>query len=160
MNGLPQGFLRRSWGSGTSRWEGSTWYWAPLVHGVGIDDRTTQSPACRGASPKRVGGGAGQPADAHSNACFAAEVQTISEAGGTIWRPMAAANLDIVYTSDESDKIIIIIECKSTLFASRPRGGCECPFMKTATPLGMVSMLDNGDEDWSFGSGRAQFLTG
>ena len=30
--------------------------WAPLVRGVGIDARTTQSPANRGASPKRAGG--------------------------------------------------------------------------------------------------------
>jgi hypothetical protein len=24
----------------------------------------------------------------------------------------------------------------------------------------MISVVDNGDEDWSFGLGRAQFLTG
>src|ERR1700730_8670960 len=71
-------WVRRSWGSGTSRWKGSTWYWAPLIRGVGIDARTTQSPAGRGASPQRVGGRAGQPADPHSNASFAAEVQTNS----------------------------------------------------------------------------------
>src|ERR1700688_4224564 len=35
-------------------------------------------PADRGASPQRVGGRAGQPADPHSNASFAAEVQTNS----------------------------------------------------------------------------------
>ena len=51
-----------------------------LVRGVGIDARTTQSPASREASPKRVGGRAGQPVDAHSNASFAAEVQTNSVA--------------------------------------------------------------------------------
>src|SRR3984893_5775790 len=73
-------WVRRSWGSGTSRWKGSTWVWAPLVRGVGIDARTTQSPAGRGASPKGIGGRAGQPADAHSNASFAAEVQSNSEA--------------------------------------------------------------------------------
>jgi hypothetical protein len=53
---------------------------------IGIDVRTTQSPARRGASPKRVGGRAGQPADAHSNASFAAEVQTNSEAAARLRR--------------------------------------------------------------------------
>jgi hypothetical protein len=51
--------------------------WAPLVRGAGLDARTTPSPANRKASPKRAGGRAGQPADAISNASFAAEVQTI-----------------------------------------------------------------------------------
>ena len=30
--------------------------WAPLARGIGIDARTIQSPANRGASPKRPGG--------------------------------------------------------------------------------------------------------
>jgi hypothetical protein len=55
-----------------------------MVRGVGIDARTTQSPANRGANPQRVGGRAGQPADPHSNACFAAEVQTNSEAAARL----------------------------------------------------------------------------
>src|ERR1700682_3140775 len=46
--------------------------WAPLVRGAGIDARTTQSPAHRGASPQRVGGRAGQPADPPSNSSFCA----------------------------------------------------------------------------------------
>src|SRR6202040_708585 len=49
--------------------------WAPLVRGVGIDARTTQGPAHRGASlPRR-----NPPASTHSNASFAAEVQSIFE---------------------------------------------------------------------------------
>jgi hypothetical protein len=48
--------------------------------GAGIDARTTHSPANRGASPKRVGGGPNPPADKRSNAYYAAEVQTNSEA--------------------------------------------------------------------------------
>ena len=79
-------WVRRSWGSGTSRGKGSAWYWAPLVRGVEIDARTTKSPAGRGASPQRAGGRAGQPAGPHSNASFAAEVQTNSEAAARLRR--------------------------------------------------------------------------
>jgi hypothetical protein len=38
--------------------------WAPLVRGAGIDARTTQSPANRGASPHFAGGWPSPPADA------------------------------------------------------------------------------------------------
>src|SRR5438105_9296845 len=51
----------------------------PLVRGAGIGARTTQSPAHRGASPQRAGGWPSPPTDAHSNACFAAEVQSNSD---------------------------------------------------------------------------------
>jgi hypothetical protein len=53
--------------------------WAPLVRGAGIDARTTQSPAHREASPKCFTGWPCPPAGTHSNASFAAEVQTIFE---------------------------------------------------------------------------------
>src|SRR6202023_3073545 len=59
--------------------------WAPLVRGAGIDARTTQSPAHREASPKCFTGWPCPPAGTHSNASFAAEVQSIFEprrAGG------------------------------------------------------------------------------
>src|SRR5256885_17073058 len=52
--------------------------WAPLVRGAGIDARTTQSPAHREASPKCFTGWPCPPAGTHSNASFAAEVQTNS----------------------------------------------------------------------------------
>jgi hypothetical protein len=50
---------------------------APLVRGAGIDARTTQGPAHRGASPQCADGGPNPPADAHSNAYYAAEVQSV-----------------------------------------------------------------------------------
>jgi hypothetical protein len=53
--------------------------WAPLVRGAGIDARTTQSPANRGASPHCTGGQPSRPGNAHSNAYYAAEVQSNSE---------------------------------------------------------------------------------
>src|ERR1700738_2231676 len=53
--------------------------WAPLVRGAGIGARTTQSPAHREASPKCFTGWPCPPADPHSNASFAAEVQSIFE---------------------------------------------------------------------------------
>src|ERR1700674_5842023 len=53
--------------------------WAPLVRGAGIDARTTQSPAHREASPKCFTGWPCPPAGTHSNASFAAEVQSIFE---------------------------------------------------------------------------------
>src|SRR3984893_12682465 len=53
--------------------------WAPLVRGAGIDARTTQSPAHREASPKCFTGWPCPPAGTHSNASFAAEVQSNSD---------------------------------------------------------------------------------
>src|ERR1700732_2938608 len=53
--------------------------WAPLVRGAGIDARTTQSPAHREASPECFTGWPCPPAGTHSNASFAAEVQSIFE---------------------------------------------------------------------------------
>jgi len=53
--------------------------WAPLVRGAGIDARTTQSPAHREARPKCFTGWPCPPAGTHSNASFAAEVQSIFE---------------------------------------------------------------------------------
>jgi hypothetical protein len=41
------------------------------------DARTTQSPAHRGTSPQCADGGPSPPADAHSNAYYAAEVQSV-----------------------------------------------------------------------------------
>jgi hypothetical protein len=41
------------------------------------DARTTQSPAIRGASPQCAGGRPSQPGNAHSNAYYAAEVQSV-----------------------------------------------------------------------------------
>jgi hypothetical protein len=67
----------RSWGSGASRWKGSTWSWGPLDRGAGIDARTTQSPAFRGASLQCAGGWTTPPAATHSNAYYAAEVQSV-----------------------------------------------------------------------------------
>src|ERR1700680_3794552 len=51
--------------------------WAPLVRGAGIDARTTQSPAHREASPECFTGWLCPPAGTHSNASFAAAVQSI-----------------------------------------------------------------------------------
>jgi hypothetical protein len=55
-------WVPRSLDSGSFRWKGSTWVWALLVRGAGIDARTTQSPAHRGASPQCAGGRAAPPA--------------------------------------------------------------------------------------------------
>ena len=51
-----------------------------LVPGVGIDARTAQSLANREAIPNHVAARVAPPADTHSNASFAAEVQSVSEA--------------------------------------------------------------------------------
>src|ERR1700730_8512134 len=57
--------------------------WAPLVRGAGIDARTTQSPAHREASPECLTGWPCPPAGTHTNASFAAEVQSNSDAAKT-----------------------------------------------------------------------------
>ncbi len=62
--------------------------------------------------------------------------------------------------------------CIVIQITSRPRGRDQkisfykllCSELETACGLApsdvMVSMVTNSDEDWSFGNGRAQFLTG
>ena len=79
-------FWGRALGSGASRWKGSAWSGLPLVRGAEIGGRTTQSPAHRGASPQRAGGWPSPPADAHSNACFAGEVQSNSDGAARLRR--------------------------------------------------------------------------
>src|ERR1700756_791861 len=65
-------------GSGIFLWKGLVWSWAPLIRSAKIDARTTQSPANRGANPQCGGGWSRSPADAPSNAYYAAEVHSKS----------------------------------------------------------------------------------
>jgi hypothetical protein len=66
----------------------------------GIDARTTQSPAHRGASPQCADGGPNPSADAHSNAYYAAEVQSILKSART-----SSVNLARITTGSPSPDI-------------------------------------------------------
>ncbi|QXI26518.1 tautomerase family protein [Pseudomonas vanderleydeniana] len=67
---------------------------------------------------------------------------------------------------ERTDKVVVItaisrprsVEMKEKFYALLVEGlGRECGIEPRDV---MVSMVINGDEDWSFGFGRAQFLTG
>ena len=106
--------------------------WAPLVRGVGIDARTTQSPAHREASPECFTGWPCPPGGTHSNASFAAEVQTNSKSGDR--RP---AQYGKAYRSSPELLAGTLFECQAQLKQAGQLGyagtGCDSTRSRTSS---------------------------